>query len=307
MPRTLKSPVPTEKSTKQEILSAYRELLGEVSTGAEETLPIDDGKILDSATKETVEKIFTDLSKLKISASATISSLADQLTLEAERLATLRKAIALLQKELEETQKIKVTAGMLLRMVELQKQKEEEFEKEMTAKRAAWAFEQKEYEEQMKRDRSRNEEEYAYNQSLEKKRDEDDRTQAQRAFSQEMGEKKDELLKEKKELEELRRRVAQIPVEIDKATKDAVTKAVAEVRKDTNTASQMAKQHAESELALAQASVASLEQTVKSQVTEITRLNNQIVEASRQVKDIAVAVAEGQRRDSLQPGTGKIS
>lgn len=301
MPRTPKVPPVTERNTKQEILSAYKSLINEVSDGSPEEILPEDQKILDAAAKETVEKITADLSKFKLSSSGAISSLSDQLTAEAERLVILRKAIAIAQKELEETQKIKVTAGMLLRMVELQKQKEAEFEEEMSAKRASWELEQKDYEEKSKRERGRVEEEYSYARSLEIKRDEDMRSEQERAFTREMAERKDELIKEKKELEDLRKKVAQFPDELDKAIKDAVTEAIIEVRKEDEMVGKLVKQHADSELALAQATIASLEQTIKTQATEIARLNSQVVEASRQVKDIAVAVAEGARKESSIP------
>lgn len=99
MPRMAKV---SEKSTKGEILDAYRQILAEASGGEEMTSPEDKAAVA-AASKETVEKITRDLSSLKVSLNGTITELADRLTQEAERFATIQKAIAVSQRELEET------------------------------------------------------------------------------------------------------------------------------------------------------------------------------------------------------------
>ncbi|MBU3978952.1 hypothetical protein KKE68_04605, partial [Patescibacteria group bacterium] len=108
MPRKSKiiqTPV-SERSTKPEIFDAYKELLTQVEEKPEDETHKEEKQIVDTAAKETVEKIVGDLSQLKISLSQTIGSLMEKLTTEAERLAAIRKAITIAQKELEETQKV---------------------------------------------------------------------------------------------------------------------------------------------------------------------------------------------------------
>ncbi len=284
----------SEKNTKGEIVDAYRELLAEVSGGAG-PVAIEEKTVMDQASKETVAKITTDLTQLKLSLNATISDLTERLIGEAERLATLQKAIAIAQKDLEETQQVKVRAGMLQKMLDLQKAREEEFAKDVSVKRAAWDAEQKEYEEKLKRERARSEEEYAYQQQLTANRDKD-----------EMAEKKEATAQMAKELEELRKRAGLFPAELEKAVKDAVGKAVAEVKRDSDVAAQLAKQQAESELRLAHNTNESLSATVKSQIAEIARLNSELAGATRQVKEIAIAVAEGAKRtDNPTPSSSR--
>lgn len=268
MPRTAKV---SEKSTKGEIFDAYRQLLVEASAGEEMTSPEDKAAIA-VASKETVEKITKDLSSLKLSLNQTIADLMDRLTQEAERLAAIQKAIAVAGRELEETQQVKVRLGMLKRMVDLQKEKEE-----------GWKEEQRAYEETVKRERSRDEEEYAYQQKLLKARDED---------------KKEEREQTLKELDELRKKVTQFPSELEKAVKEAVAAAVAKEKDTAAITAKLATQEADSKLALAIAKAGSLEDLVKSQTTEIARLNRELSQATSQVKEIAIAVAEGQRKDS---------
>lgn len=158
MPRTKQV---SEKNTKQEILDAYKELITGIGGEATE-LPHEDKMALDKASKESVEKITSDLASLKLSLNKTLTELTDQLTGESERLTTLRRAIAISQKELEETEKIKAQSGILKRLLELHRQKEDELTQEIESKRKEWAREQTEYREKIERERARDEEEYAY-------------------------------------------------------------------------------------------------------------------------------------------------
>ncbi len=293
MPRTAKV---SEKNTKGEILDAYQQLLAQASSGEDAVSP-EDAAAVAFASKETVEKITKDLSGLKLSVTQTISELTDRLTQEAERFGTIQKAINIAQKELGDLHQIKVRAGMLKRMVELQKEKEEEFERETAGKRRAWEEEQRLFEDQQKHGRTRDEEEYRYQRDLIKKRDEDEREEATHAFERGMASRKEEYAKQGKELEELRKRIAQVPAEADKAVKEAVAVAVAKEKEIAGVASQLAKQSADSDLKLAQLKSVSLEELVKSQVAEIARLNRELATATAQVKDIAIAVAEGQRKE----------
>ena len=115
----------TEKNTKQEILDAYQELLSQVTVPTAEASATEkeETTVLDAASRNTVEKITTDLTKLKVSFNQTIGSLMEQLTMEADHLATLRSAIVVAEKHLEERQNISVTAGLLERMVAAHKKK----------------------------------------------------------------------------------------------------------------------------------------------------------------------------------------
>lgn len=300
MPRTSKV---SEKSTKGEILDAYRQLLTEASVGESPISP-EENVVIASASKETVEKITKDLAQLKLSLTQTISDLTDRLTQEAERFTTIKKAIAIAQNELEELLQIKARAGMLKRMVELQQQKEAEFEKELAAKQRAWEEEQRNHEETMKRERDRDEEEYAYQQQLLKTRDIDERDGTTRAFERELVEKKEEYARSLKELEDLRKKATQFPSELERAVKEAVARAVIKEKDTATVVAKLAGQEADNKLSLAYANIKSLEELVKSQSAEIARLNRELAQATNQVKEIAIAVAEGQRKE-FQASTTK--
>ena len=301
MPRTRKDPTVSEKNTKTDILSAYHALLSEINAGSDEPFhtPEEDA-VIDTATKETVEKLTSDLSNLKLTLNKTITDLTERLTGEAERFATIQRAIDIAQKDVLHIQKIKITAVTLQRMIELQKEKEALFEKEMAEKQRTWDEEQRIYEESAKRGRTRGEEEYRYEQELLKKRDADERTEEKLERERQNAQEKEAKMQMIKELEDLRKKTVGFPVETEKAVKEAVGKALTETRKDFETEKQFTSSQHESGMTVAKLKIDTLEQTVKSQLAEITRLRTQFEEATRQVKDIAVAVIEGKKEPAPQ-------
>ena len=101
----------SEKNTKNEILDAYRDLLQKAQEKGSEisqALVVEDS-IIKTASEETAEKSTADLTKLKQSFNQTVGQFSEQLVSEAETLATIKKAIVIAKKDLEETHKIKTT------------------------------------------------------------------------------------------------------------------------------------------------------------------------------------------------------
>lgn len=300
MPRPAKSSSQvSERSTKNEILDAYQQLLEKIENGIEtsETTKSEQS-IVDTAAKETVEKITHDLTSLRLSLNQTISALTEDLSSQAERFATLRKAIAIAQKELEEVQQIKTRAGMLKQMVETQKDEQRRFEEEMTEKQTAWLEEQKNYEEKLKRERAREEDEYGYQKNLKTHRDKDLMEEEKRKWEYGLAEKKTLQAKQEAELEDLRKKAAQFPQEMEKAVKTAVDKALGEERKDEQNRQSFAKQDADAKQQISALKIASLENTVKIQSAEIDEMKRQLEKATQQVKDVAIAVIEGSKKDT---------
>lgn len=300
MPRQAKTiqPSVSERSTKSELFDAYKELLAQLEEKPEDETVKEEKQLVDSAAKETVEKIVGDLSQLKISLSQTIGSLTEKLTTEAERLAGIRKAITIAQKELEETQKVKITAKQLYDLIALQKKQEDNFKQEIDTQRKAWEEEKKQYEEIKKRERVREEEEYGYDKELQRKRDQEIWDEEKRKHDSQ----KEEELKARqailKELDELRRAVAAFPVLKDKEIKATVTQALAQANKDNQIQQNFARQEADARLKLSQSQIASLEHTVKSQEAQIREFKTQLETATRHIKDIAISVVEGSKKES---------
>ncbi|MGH7203151.1 MAG: hypothetical protein ACREHC_01765 [Candidatus Levyibacteriota bacterium] len=292
------SPQVSQRNTKNDIIQAYQDLLEQVNEGvAEDETSKQEKVVVDSAAQETVEKVTTDLSNLRISANQTISSLTEKLTSEAERLTTIQKAITIARKELEEINQIKTQAGMLKRMIEVQKQEEHQFEQDMATKRVSWIEEQKLYEEQLKKERTREEEEYTYQKNLRLKREKDMFEEEKRVWERDLQEKKKVQAQQETELIELRKKTEQFPLELDKAVKAAVMQAVGQEKKDDQIRQNFAKQEWDAKQQLSGAKITTLEQTVKAQAGEIEELKRQLEKANQQVKDIAVSFIEAAKKE----------
>lgn len=299
MPRQTKTPDATvsEKSTKSEILEAYKKLLIQLKEKPEDETVKEEKQIVGAAAKETVEKIVGDLSQLKISLSQTIGGLTEKLTTEAERLANIRKAIAIAQKELEDTQKVKITAKQLYDLIALQKKQETAFREEMDTQKKAWEEEKKQYEQTQKRERTREEEEYEYNKKLQRKRDQEIWDEEKRKHDSQKQEELEARQAMLKELDELRKTVAAFPVLKDKEIKAAVTQALSQAHKDSQINQNFARQEADSKLKLAQSQIISLEHSIKSQEAQIRELRAQLEAATKHIKDIAISVVEGNKKE----------
>lgn len=290
----------SEKNTKGEILEAYSELIQQLNQESFPEIRTPEEKtVLEKASNETVQKIVTDLGDLRVSINKTISELTDQLTGAAERLTTVQKAINITQTELTETNNIKIQAGLLQRMVVLQNQKQEEFEKDMDLKRKVWEDEQKDYEASSKRMRAREEEEYSYEQSIARKRISEEIAEEKRVWEKQKQDQKEQYGQIVAELEQLRKKVVSFPEEIEKSVKEAINKTIAEDKKEFQTQQSFTKQQTDNQLQIAQLKINTLEETVKTQNIEIANLKKQFEDATRQVRDIAVTVIEGSKKDNL--------
>ncbi len=296
MPKPSKEPKVTERNTKGDILKAYQTLIEEVAGDSSPSLESREmDRVIDTASKETIEKITIDLGKLKLSTSQTITSLTEQLTDEAEKLSSIKKAIAASQKELEDTHKIKLTADAIYAMIERHKQEEETFTKTMETQKNMWEEEKKQYEEETKKNRTRDEEEYAYQKNLMKARNQEEWAEEKRKHEQDNeARKKDEAAKQE-ELERLQKLVAGFPLELEKGIKAAIAQSEAALKKESETQAAFTRQEAQNTINLKNAAIASLEESVKTQTADIKELKHQLEEATRHVKDIAVAVVEGKK------------
>lgn len=104
------------------------------------------------------------------------------------------------------------------------------------------------------------------------------------------------------ELDELKKQVAQVPQEKEKSIVEATAKALAEARKQFETEKSFARQESEAALKITELKISQLEETVKIQSSEITQFKKQLDEATKQVKDIAVAVIESKKPIEKEPG-----
>lgn len=176
----------TNKSSKNEVLKAYGNLLGEVETSignnrAQKQERQRELSVVERAESNSMVDIIQQAANLKVSISQGLDELTNQLVIERDKLDGLQEAIKIETKKLEETYEILANANSLETLILAQKKKQEDFEKEllekrivfeneMFEKRKVWAYEQEIYEVK-KRERERSEEEYEYQQKIKQQKD----------------------------------------------------------------------------------------------------------------------------------------
>lgn len=180
-------------STKSEILNAYNELVKKIQESKQENPKAEQEKKVKETTVETAaklsdEEIIGAISALKLSLNSKLDKIEDDLTSERQKLAKIREAIAVEDQRLQDLYQINAGADSLAAILAAQKEKKEEFEREMALRKSEleeqikqeklnrdketklWEEKRKEAEEALKKQRAREEEEYKYNLQLARKK-----------------------------------------------------------------------------------------------------------------------------------------
>ena len=97
------------------------------------------------------------------------------------------------------------------------------------------------------------------------------------------------------ELEQLRKKTAIFPKELEKTVQDVINTTRVEEQNKAKVAHDLMEKQVEGERALAKLKIENLEKTAKDQAEEIRQLRTQLERATSQVKDIAVSVIDSNR------------
>jgi hypothetical protein len=313
---------------RQQMREATEETERRVAERAEEPKPEEkiqargDQEAVAAADAISTEGVLKAIADLKGSINKTLMQLGDRLEEEAAKYAQIKRAVAVKGAELEEIYGIQRSASTMLAMIEAQDSKREQMERDLTqerdqlqqeidALRAERTSEQKEHDAQEKdRDageqkrRQRELEEYRYTSTREQQKardafaDEMAKAQkdlaAQKAQAEQSIQQREEALAQREqELQALRKRVEGLPKELDAAVSKAVAEARQRMEQDAKTREELLKKEFAGEKNVLAARVAGLELTVKEQVEQISRLQQQAEKAYQQVQDIAVRAVEG--------------
>lgn len=270
-----KSDKVTEKSTKVELWEAYNSLLEEAT---QETLtfsvPKNENKLPDSLKK---------LSELKISLSQTIDKLSEQMMAGIEEENIFKQEFA----------KQKQT------IIELLNTKKEALEKEIekvrieqATKKVEFDSEQDEQVKRLKIERQQEEEEYRYNLKIKRRNEVDEYEQKRKKREEDLAKKEQDFAAKSADYDHLRQEVENFPNLI--ATK--VREAEVAIAKDLN---QKHDQEIKSlilakdnELKISEIKNINLEEKIKNQASEIIDLKKQVVELTKQLKDMATSAIE---------------
>ncbi len=317
----------SEKNTKSEIIAAYNEALAKIKElktpdRKVEKKKEEETKIVETAVGLNTDKIITGMSNIKLEVINSLDDLGEKLIAEFRKLTEVQKAIEIENNNLQELYEIKSETDSLAALLASQKERKENYEKEMSEKREAfesemnakrqqWKQEQENHESlknerdiQLKKDRKREEDEYNYNLQLSRKKDTDayqeeksklekELTEKKIKFDKELAERETEVASKEKEFNELKLKTENFPKELQKAISDT-EKAITE-KFEFKYTHEMAliQKETEGERNLNKQTIQSLEKKIKELEEQIKQLTAKSNEASQQVQTIAIKAIEG--------------
>ncbi len=306
------------KKTKAEIEQEFSEIRDEVEEAreaarpkVEEQLKLREAEVRQAVDGLSVESVVSRISGLGLDVSKALAQLSDQLVQEVNRLAAVREAAALEQKEIERVHKIDVAATAIDQLVQDYSRQKEQLEAEIATQRAAWQEEarqaerdRKEQEEALKKQRQREIDEYEYRKALERKKAQDKyeeevklqekgNKEKQEALEKSWREREATVKAAEEELQRLRKEAEEFPARLRQEAERAAAEATRTTEQRLGQQAVLLTKENEAEKRLAELRVKTLEETLARQSTQMTVLEKQLEEAKRQVQEIAVKAIEG--------------
>ena len=316
----------SEKNTKAEILKAYETLLTDVQS-AKANVPklIQEEKqkkeALDKVADVSSDGIVKSINSLKSGLSNSLDEILRNLSDEFKKLEEIRAAIVLEKKSLEDLYALSANTDSLAAMLLAQKEKKEDFEKEMTEKaeifdnevitqkkqweidKAKQKTEEKEYTDEQTKRRKREEDEYAYNLKISRQKEQDEYdtrklqlekelTDKKAQFEQEVSSRELNLKNAEAELAELRKNNAEFPENLEKALKNKESEVTKQLQTKYGFDIQLMEKQSEADIRLKDQIIASLQEKIKEQQDQLKEYTDKANRAEANVKDIAVKAIE---------------
>ncbi|MBI3894197.1 MAG: hypothetical protein HY303_21980 [Candidatus Wallbacteria bacterium] len=306
------------RRTKVEIQQEFADLQEETSKAEQETDSKTESfqKLKEDETRQAVEGLTVDavvqrLSNLGLEVSKALSGLSEQLVQEVSLLSTVKDAVKLEKRELENLHKIDVAATAVDQLVGEHRLKTEEFEQEQGKLRAEWDEERRQreqdtktYEETLKKQRQREVEDFEYKKTLERKKAQDKYEEEKRDLERANRDKQEELerswklreaaLKEREEeLARLRKESEEFPERLRKDVEKARADAVKATEQSFKHQLALLEKDRAAEKGVAELQIQALTDGRALQAAQVEGLQRQLDEAKRQVQEIAVKAIEG--------------
>ena len=315
--------------TKREMVDAYNILLKKYKEKQKSELKPEKQKaemkkreVVTTAESLSVEKVVTDINSLKYEISNSLITISDRLEKEVHTFQDIKSAIEAKEQELKEIYDIERESATLAALIESQNQKKSEYEAEMSIKREnlsqvitstreEWEKEKKENkaiekeiasEEQKKRKREKDD--FYYNlqreQQLttdkyldEKAKQEKELKEKKEAFEKDFSQREKDIVLKESELNELRKKAAEYPKELESAVTKAVEEITEKLLEDAKSKEVLLKKTFDGEKNVLTTRVESLESTVEKQNEQINKLSHQLEMSYQKVQDIALKTVEG--------------
>lgn len=328
---------PSLKNTKNEILSAYEELLKKMADKKTD----EPKKVQEMQRQETIikkaeglsnETIIKGLASLKVEITSSLDKLGEKFVEEYKKFEELQQAIQTEKKNLEDLYQLSASTDSLSVMLLAQKEKKEQFEQEMAARKSeldeklksekesfdlemnekkallkkeqdTFQEKQKEENEKTTKTRKREEEEYQYALQLSRKKEVDlyeekkqklekELADKKMAFEKEVTERETNLKLAETELAELRVKTAAFPKELEKAVDTAVKAATERIETVFRFEKELREKEVSGEIKLKEQTIQTLNGKIKDLETSLKELSQKTVTAETSVKDIAIKAIE---------------
>ncbi len=303
------------KSTKNEILAAYDDLLKQIKDGKKDDQPSgqpakEREKPQKVAADVSFEGIVKSIADQKINLTTSLDKLESQLLERFKQLTQLNETVTNQEKYLNELYSIKANVDSLAALIEAQKVKKVDFEKEMSelhrlfeTKKVEFERDFKEQSDKTQRERKREEEEYRYNLAISRKKETDAYEEKKLKAEKDLQEKSEAFERKAKEFEaskaeieleltELRKRAKNFPVELESAVKLAETNLEQRLQFQFKHERDLATQKTDSEQKLRDQTITTLKDKIKEQELLIKGLAEKATSAENSVKDIAIKALE---------------
>jgi hypothetical protein len=278
---------------------------------AEEAARMKEAEVRQAVEGVTVERVIQNLATVGLHVSKALGDLSARLAEEVGRLAAVREAVAIEQRELERLHKLDVVATTIAQLLQEYEAKKQALAREAAEARAAWDVEtearersDKEFDETLKKQRQREAEDFEYRKALERKKAQDKYDEEVRLREKQNREKQEALAKswEAREsaLKAQEEEFGRLKTEVDaypQRLKQEVDRAVAEARRQAAQALEqqllLVSKDAAADKRVAELQIKTHEETIARQAEQIAALQKQVEEAKHQVQDIAVKAIDG--------------
>ncbi|PIP30606.1 hypothetical protein COZ22_00415 [bacterium (Candidatus Howlettbacteria) CG_4_10_14_3_um_filter_37_10] len=284
MAETKSSKKVSEKSTKQELWSAYHELINEMQKE-----PIDLNIPSMTNRENEAPEVTKNLADLKLKIGIEFDKITSDLLKHLNSLEDFKNNLSREKRQIIEKMQVQ----------------KEELEKEITKAKKQWEQEKQNYQieldeskRQKQLERKREDDEYRY--ALEvKRRDEGDvYEQKQKERERALTEREVSLQKRQSEILEMEKTLGAVSEKVQQAVKEANEKLAKELMSKHNIEINELKTTALHEKNIADLKITNMTETIKVQGTEIDLLKRQLAESSKQLKDVAVSVIEGRSQNN---------
>lgn len=291
-----------EEAKEDKALVSHRETI---------THQMQEAAILHAVSDITIETISRKISDLGSEISKALGNLSEKLVSEVHLLHQVKSAIAIENEHLQKLHKIDVTAAALDQLIEDYQQKKRVLEFEISSMKEEWEEDKArkeaeaiESENNLKTARFREKEEYEYQLKIDRKKAQDQYEEERACQGKQNREKQDALEKiwEQREeglkarenhLQELQKTVEAFPSRLQNAIDEARDHAIIQTEQRLSQQLLVLQKDRETEQRLAEMKIRSLEEINTHREEQITRLQKQVDDAKREVKEIAEKAIEG--------------